>query len=109
MKKQLINPGNVIVLLLLMSFQTLAWKKEPDKTQPFTFGNDYANPDLWCQLYLGSKDSGIEPNSRNNLVLSGLSAEVCNVFSLIAIIPEQVNLSSPYKVQVFKFNDNVIN
>jgi len=109
MKKQLLNPGNGIVLFLLMSFQTLAWKKEQDKIQPFTIVNDSANTDSWCQLYLGSEDSGIEANSSNKPVLWGLSAEECNALSLLARIPEQAILLSDNNVQVFKFNDNIIN
>jgi hypothetical protein len=108
MKKQLLNPGIIIVLFLIMSFQTQGPKTEPAKIPPFTFGNDFVNQNLLSVTTSGSNKSGIEQYLIYNRGLKALSFVSWNTSQYRAIIPEkETPVLSGNIFQTFPLNDKV--
>jgi hypothetical protein len=108
MKKQLLNPGIVIALLLLMSLQvhaqTQAPTTEPAPTPPFTFGTDFMSRYIWRGLNLGGNTPSIEPNFTYNIGQSGLSLGAWGAFSVGGTVPNQeTDLSLNYTIKAFTF------
>jgi hypothetical protein len=108
MKKQLLNPGIVIVLFLFMLFLFQGPKTEPAKIPPFTFGNDFANPDLSSKLIFGSNETGEDQNHIYHKGLQALSFFSWNTRQHRGSIPDKdIAVLSGNILQTFTFQDKV--